>query len=119
MRHNGDGFVTTSRGKKDIGDVFVRSVDHTEHIIYASGKATMNTPLLDAIFKGRPNINVILHDHKQLPGVATVDYQLPGTVSEVSIEKDFGSNNKINIKHHGYIACFATVEQALRWQATL
>lgn len=110
------GFVTTSRGKSNKDLVFV-SKESGAGVIKASAKPTLNAPLLNDIMKYQPQYNVIIHDHKQIPGAPTFDYEFPGTYTEcgLSFAAERLNASVFNIKHHGYIAMFKTIEECKKW----
>ena len=99
------GFVTTARGHRS-GAVFVRDIDYSTNTIYATGKATLNAPLLHLALY-RSDANYIMHRHEVLD-CPTFPYAFPGTTEEISLIQHyfdtFGNNNvAFNIEHHGYI----------------
>ena len=99
--------VTTGRGKKELDDVVeVINVDHTNRVIYADKKATLNAPLLHKIFKDLPDTNLIMHFHHQIEGLETVPYACPGTFED-SYRKIKGP---FNIENHGCFLTFPNVE---------
>lgn len=113
-------FITTTRGKQGTGLTYISKVDHKRRIVTATHKATLNAPLFDMLFKKHPEINILIHGHKQIK-TQMIDYQyrMPGTDSEVNIAKKgtafWNDWNVFNIKHHGYIAGFVTIEECKRW----
>lgn len=97
-------FLTTVRGKSELNLkdlVHVASVDHLNRIVYASGKATLNAPLLAHLFAVNPEVNAIVHVHRQDTALKTYPYAPPGTKRDslrcVAEHKGF------NIAGHG---CF-------------
>lgn len=111
------GFATTSRGHR--GDpVFVRECDFDKKIVYASGKATLNAPLLSELTTIFPG-SIIVHRHDDDPNFSKrpvdleiPDYLFPGTLEEVRgicqriYDKGLdGVRGEIRIKlaHHGDI----------------
>lgn len=112
---DGDGFWTTVRGHRREEPVRVVHVDHTDRKVIAAGKATMNAPLLDKIFRLRPKTQVILHGHEVFPDAPIHPYKIPGTVDEVSLAGEFIDERCINIAHHGYVVTFESVGEALEW----
>lgn len=97
------GFLTTSRGKKELsGKVRVFGVDHINLLVSATAKATLNAPLLDALFELNPEVDTIVHYHKQIPGLQTLPYAPPGTKRD-TIAADRWVDSSFNIEAHG---CF-------------
>lgn len=99
------GFWTTARGKKELDDqVFVKDVDHQNLVVHANGKATLNAPLLDTLFKLNPDVVSILHTHTENPMWTTLEYAPSGTVRD--------SNRmtvcSFNIKNHGSFRLITT-----------
>jgi hypothetical protein len=95
-------FITTARKKfsyslaSDI--VAVKSVDHAKRTVYAYGqKPSLNTPLIDNIFKSNSEIQAIIHYHELEEGLPTLKYHHPGTLEDSNriIEGSF------NIENHG------------------
>jgi hypothetical protein len=131
MRTQGNSFLTTSRGKYE-GDkavVFVDNVNHDKRIISTSGKATLNAPLLHALFQHNPYVNFIIHGHAELEEYTynALSYEFPGTDGDlsnlVSDTMDFydpetcvmlklprHESFTIQLTNHGYIACFTKWE---------
>ena len=103
IRHPKGGFLTTGRGKHELDDkVLVREVDHEKRlIITGSGdkKASLNAPLLDWIFKHNPDVEIVVHYHKQMEGLHTLPYAPPGTVRD----SQRACPESFNIDNHG---CF-------------
>jgi len=95
------GFMTTGRGKKELENfVWVMKVDHQKReVTTVGGKATLNAPLLDHIFKNVPEVHYIEHYHWKMALVPTLSYAPPGTVRD-TIRNVKGS---FNIEGHG---CF-------------
>jgi len=78
------GFLTTSRGKKEVSDIaYVMNVKHDEKIVCIHSnkgvKATLNAPLLDFIFKKNPNVFKIIHNHNRQSKLPIEPYFQPGT----------------------------------------
>lgn len=105
LRLGGDiGFLTTGRGKHEVDEMaHVVKVDHKERVVYVSdryGKATLNAPLLDNIYRKRSDITFILHTHHHNGSLLkTFPYAPPGTVRDS--ERD--CSESFNIDGHG---CF-------------
>jgi len=99
VRHD-DGFVISSRGKKDFAQkTYVSHVDHINDIVYVKGdKASLNAPLIDKIFRSNHEIKSIVHYHKQYDSLPTLDYAFPGTTAD-SCRKI--PDRSFCIKHHG------------------
>jgi len=98
------GFYTTIRGKNtlDIDQfAYVRAVDHTNKTVYASEKVTLNAPLLAKLFEN-PNVEWVVHAHKEIDEISTLKYEMPGTVKDTmrDVKESF------NIQHHGCILMF-------------
>jgi hypothetical protein len=111
------GFVTTTRGKEGTGFTYVEKVDHVDKIVFAQKKATLNAPTLSILFSRFEDFNIIIHGHQQIKDAKTFDYEFPGTYQEIESlywVRRFGEN-VFNIKHHGYIAGFKTLESCLKW----
>lgn len=109
----GDGFVTTTRGKKGGGICYVDHVDHGGRIVYATDKATLNAPVLDILFEKFPWAQWILHGHRQLVGAPTYPYAFSGTVEESKVARE--AIRMFNVANHGYYACFQSTDEARRW----
>jgi hypothetical protein len=111
----GFGFHTTARGKHELsGVVQVMTVDHENRQVYTvGGKATLNAPLLDFIFKTCPEVHRIIHYHDMEPGLMTFQWAPPGTVRD-SIRTQFKKAAKtktspsisFNIEAHGCFLLF-------------
>ena len=92
QREQSGGFVTTTRGKREMEQfIYVDSVDHVKLKVHTSGdiKATLNAPLLDIIFRDMPNVHRILHMHhdlKQWYNLPVLPYAPPGTVRDAGRE---------------------------------
>lgn len=96
-------FATTARGHKDKEPVLVRSVDPNNHIIYASGKATLNAPMLSNLVD---NGHYVVHRHYDDPKAAKAPerkYIFPGTVEEYDSTRIDNPIMRIEQPHHGYI----------------
>lgn len=112
---SGDGFYTTTRGKKEIKKDFayVYRVDHKNKIVFADKKASLNAPLLDNIFS-TTGAKVIVHAHNRIDS-ENVDYIFSGTDEEdgINIAKiDRKEKNSFNVKFHGYYSWFDSIEEA-------
>ena len=116
VRDGNFGFVTTSRGKKELGAVVkVASVDHSRnivHILSDEAKATLNAPLLSYIFDKLPQCSVIIHYHEKMAGLQTLPYAPPGTCrdSKRNIRGSF------NIEGHGCFCLFDFNMNAIHWE---
>jgi hypothetical protein len=101
------GFWTTSRGKRELDDVaYVREVNHQQRVVtVAQGKASLNAPLLDTIFKAMPHVTAIVHGHIQDPALQTLPYAQPGTVRDSQRE----IKGSFNIEGHG---CFYLLDES-------
>lgn len=90
--------LTTGRGKKELGDViYVRNVDHQNRIVTALDKPSLNTPLLDWIFKTNPKVKAIVHLHNFDRNLLVLPYATPGTVRDS--KRDI--NTSFIIEGHG------------------
>jgi len=97
---DGGAFKTTGRGKKEADTkVDVLRVDHETREVTATGKASLNAPLLHRIFKANQDVQFIIHLHEQVPGLPTFSYAPPGTVRDTMR----AINTSFNIAGHG---CF-------------
>ena len=128
-RKQPDSFTTTTRGKQGDGLTFIYKVDHEKRVIMAFKKATLNAPLFAMLFKKHPEINVLLHGHKQIDFNVSngkkfmpdsYEYKMPGTDAEVNIARrclafQNEEDNIFNIEHHGYIVGFKTIEESKIW----
>jgi len=103
VRMEGEHFITTARGKKELSDyVKVNNVTHEYKVVYTFGKkATLNAPLLAAIFAQYPEVHAIVHSHVMLSFDApTYPYAPPGTVRDSM--RQFGPDpQSFNIAEHG------------------
>lgn len=99
-----EGFWTTARGKKELsGAVHVTAVDHAARVVHAVGtKATLNAPLLDAIFKALPQVQAIVHAHQQMDGLPTLPYAPPGSVRDT----ERAITGSFNTAEHGCFVLF-------------
>lgn len=102
-------FATTSRGHT--GDpVIVLKVDHSNRIVYATSKATLNAPTLDVAFKPDRK-HIVIHRHFDDPRfhhshMLCDDYLFPGTAEEaqaVLLAFESGQTD-ILLPFHGSIA---------------
>lgn len=110
-----DGFMTTTRGKRNDGYCYVDHVDHAARIVYATEKATLNAPVLDLLFEQHPETNWVLHGHKQLMDAMTFPYAFSGTTEESASVRN--APGKFNIQNHGYYICFKEEEHVRQWLA--
>lgn len=102
----GDGFLTTSRGKRDMEKfVEVIGVVHSEskptvYVGHGDKKATLNAPLLDWLFKVNRSVEAIVHYHGPKPdGVTVVPWAPPGTLRDST--RDLPSSTTFYIENHG------------------
>lgn len=102
-------FATTSRGHTG-EPVIVYGVDKQKHIIYASGKATLNAATLHAALSRTGFSSVIVHRHEDDPlfceeecKISTEKYLSPGTVEEEQfVYHNFSrTNNSLKFLGHG------------------
>ena len=106
----GDGFITTTRGKKagEKALVFIKTVDHKKRIVYSSQKATLNAPLLHELLKKNSQINYLIHNHELMGKKIQNDYQFPGTDGDLkNVMKTKNSTFLLQLPYHGYIAGFS------------
>ena len=117
VKGESDMFATTARGHTG-EPVIVYKVDDSNQTVYASGKATLNAPTLNAMLgrrKKRDNY-IVIHRHDDDPKFdlgdyyhQTANYQFPGTLTERMCV--FGAPDPISpddpdviqIPHHGYL----------------
>ena len=114
QRVESGGFWTTGRGKHELSQaVYVRDVDHVARVVRTHGpqKATLNAPLLDALFAQMPELQTIVHGHVQDAGLPTLPYAQPGTVRD-SLRQPKGS---FNVQDHGCFLLYDHQGQLLRW----
>jgi len=94
--------------------VFVLGVDHEKREVYTSGgKATLNAPLLDIIFRDNLSVDRIEHYHDQESELPVLPWAPPGTVRDsLRVPNDLHGQNddgswkgtswtSFNIKNHG------------------
>lgn len=107
LRNPGGGFWTTGRGKRELDEIaYVQSVDHENRRVFAGqGKASLNAPLLDAIFRQIPGADAIVHGHVQDSSLPTLPYAQPGTDKD----SDRTIRGSFNIDKHG---CFYVLSEA-------
>lgn len=105
-------FATTARGHRPGGPVLVRCIDPYGRVIHASGKATLNAPLLSRLVR---NDAFVVHRHYDDPLAQTANdslrphdvlyvngqYVFPGTIEEY--DTPFGDAVRIEQPHHGYV----------------
>lgn len=106
----GDGFFTTTRGKRsgDSAISFVAKVDFEKRVVHATRKATLNAPLLAKIFQDNPHIGYLIHGHDLRGNPLSGEYQFPGSLGD--LRNSFVTKDDIfvgRLEHHGYIAGFA------------
>lgn len=101
----GNGFWTTGRGKRELLErAKVESVDHAARKVAVSeGKASLNAPLMAAVFEALPLARSIIHGHVQRQGLPTLDWAQPGTVADSRREV----RGSFNIDKHG---CFIVLD---------
>lgn len=103
----GDGFIISSRGKFNINDfTYVNNVSHDERLVrYDSDapKPSLNSPLIDNIFKKRPDVKAVVHWHSSplYTGVPVCNYSPPATVRDTNRDYIFGDSNCFIIAGHG------------------
>ena len=99
VRDNWGSFVTTGRGKKELESFsWVQAVNHRARTIRTiGGKASLNAPLMDRLFRNNTRVKAIVHRHNQVPGLPEERYAFPGTESD-SARPNVAS---FNILHHG------------------
>lgn len=91
-------FLTTIRGKNDLNDYsIIKFIDDKKRIVYTNKKATLNSPLLNNIFKNNKNIEYIIHTHFFNENYSTYKYEQPGTIKD-SVRNIKGN---FNIEYHG------------------
>ena len=93
------GFWTTGRGKQELSKaVWVSRVEHASRTVYTGeGKASLNAPLLDALFNRFPAVTSIVHGHVEDPGLPVLPYAPAGTTRD-SLRQVSGS---FNVAGHG------------------
>lgn len=104
------GFLTTTRGKKELSSfVLVDQVDTHNRVVYCAGesKATLNAPLLHQIFLHCPEAMSIVHYHKMMSDIPTLSYAPPGTMRD-SLRYPAQIRTSFNIEHHG---CFLLLDK--------
>lgn len=108
-------FLTTIRGKKEkdlTAIAWVQQVDQYRRVVYSDQKASLNAPLFAAIFELNPAIQYIIHGHDLIGELRHHQYEFPGTTGDLNnaviLEED---NQILQLKHHGYLACFENFEQ--------
>ena len=104
VRALGGGFFTTERGKRELdGGVHVLEVDHERRLVRTTGgKATLNAPLLDRVFRALPTAVRVAHYHQQEAGLPSLPWAPPGTVRDAA--RDFSGS--FNIADHGCLLAF-------------
>jgi phosphopantothenate-cysteine ligase len=103
----GGGFVISPRGKKTLNEppVYVERVDQKDRRIWVmGGKASLNAPFLDRLFRNN-NVWAIVHTHASQNGECpTVVYAPPGTVrdSQRALPVSVGHTEMVfEVEHHG------------------
>ena len=95
------GFLISPRSKTHtwMKPTYVSKVDHTARVINIFGtKASLNTPLIDYLFKRFDKATSIIHTHKIDKSLPVYDYAFPGTARD-SI-RDI-AQDAFTIAHHG------------------
>lgn len=104
------GFVTTRRGKTEICGEWetVSAVYHENMVVRASGKASLNTPLLHWIFAHVPETRSIVHYHQaECPELHRLPYFPPGTARDS--QRDV--RGSFSIQGHGAFLLFGEDER--------
>lgn len=105
-------FATTTRGHRPGGPVLVRCIDPYGRVVHASGKATLNAPLLSKLIR---NDAFVIHRHYDDPLAQTANdslqphdvlytsdqYVFPGTIEEY--DTTFCDAVRVEQPHHGYM----------------
>lgn len=117
LRINDNRFLISSRGKRNLSDhAIVNSVDHREKIVFYGGyygKASLNAPLVDKLFKRFPDAVAVVHWHEPVGFEGEqYEYAPPGTARDT--DREFGEHvdsymdargnavAKFAIRGHGY-----------------
>ena len=112
-------FLTSTRGKTETGPwrsiTAVFNVDHEKRVITAHDRATLNAPLLDALLKRNPHINILIHGHELIGDIVHDAYEFPGTDGDLRFTHCLETKRPILLNHHGYIVGFETLEQYQDW----
>jgi len=100
VRSVNNGFICSKRGKKDLSEfVHVAEVVHPFRRVHSiQGKASLNAPLLDKIFKANPRAKAVIHIHRRRPNLPQLPYAPPGTVRDSLRDLPEGD---FEIEHHG------------------
>jgi hypothetical protein len=112
------GFWTTSRGKSVSNSTYVHvnGADFDRREVFYEGpvKPTLNASTLAKIFDTYPEYKIILHNHKQLPGLpGSISYRFPGTLEEAeSVVGIDLRQDRVNFEYHGYLAMFRDFQSA-------
>lgn len=105
-------FATTARGHRPGGPVLVRCIDPYGRVVHASGKATLNAPLLSRLVRDDA---FVIHRHYNDPLARDAnaslrphdvlytcgEYVFPGTKEEY--DTPFGPAVRVEQPHHGYV----------------
>jgi len=107
VRHESEGFVTTSRGKHVREPMPLTHIEwvipHSKQVGHVHGPATLNAPLLAQMFETHPEVQTIVHLHRYLVGVPTYPYVPAGT----DAERLLGCGPQtFNIQGHGTLLGF-------------
>lgn len=103
VRLSSGRFVTTGRGKRELDDwCVVEGVDHERRVVVSSRRATLNAPLLDRIFRARPDVDAIVHYHDTEPNLPVLPWAPPGTVRD----SDRKVSGPFVIDRHGTVRFF-------------
>jgi len=124
VRHEKDGFVTTSRAKLVSDYIPLTHVErvcyHTKQVHHVHGRATLNAPLLAQMFEAHPETQTIIHLHRHLVGALTFSYIPAGTDAERFLGQtpfgvvpgDLDTYPAFNIMGHGSIMTFPHTDTA-------
>jgi len=106
MRSESGGFFTTGRGKKEIDEIiYVSGIDDSELKVYSTpGKASLNAPLLNYLFRRWKDVEYIVHSHTFPKDFPEYSYAPPGSVRD-SIRKYLRKTNFI-VEAHGAYSLF-------------
>lgn len=108
------GFITSTRGKAggSLAFSYVKSVDHSNLLIEANYKATLNAPLLDSFFKANSHFKVILHGHDLIGKTVHNEYEFAGTDGDNNFAVKANSGEIIYLPFHGFLVGFDSFTQA-------
>lgn len=92
------GFITTTRGKKDLLNIAsIYNVNFNDKIILSDKKGSLNVPLLFKIFNDNKNVQYIIHSHNLNNNYESFKYHMPGTIND----SNRTINKSFNIDFHG------------------